>query len=51
MIKNFFKQVWCFFECMGYARAASTLAREGKYEEAKAVLASKRSEKCSNGGQ
>ena len=50
MFKNFLFKVWEFFECVGYARAASTLAREGKYEEAKAVMASKRRERCSNGG-
>jgi hypothetical protein len=51
MFKTFFNRVWDFFECIGYARAATTLAREGKYEEAKAVMAAKRSERCSNGGR
>jgi len=37
-MKSFFRKVYCIFKEIGFARAASTLAREGKYEEARAMM-------------
>jgi len=46
-MKNFFLKVYCVFKEIGFARAASVLAREGKYEEAKAMMMAREScKKC-----
>ena len=37
-MKNFLKKVYCIFKEIGFAKAASELARAGKYEEAKAMM-------------
>jgi hypothetical protein len=37
-MKNFFRKFYCICKEIGFARAASVLAREGKYEEAKAMM-------------
>lgn len=42
MLKSFFSKFLCYVESYGYARAASALAREGKYEEAKMVILARR---------
>ena len=45
-MKNFFCKVWCFLESLGYARAASELARAGRYEEAKRLAQLEKPCKC-----
>jgi hypothetical protein len=46
-MKNFFSKIYCIFKEIGFARAASTLTREGRYEEAKAVMMAREScKKC-----
>lgn len=42
MIKNLLSKIYCFFESLGYARAASVLAREGRYEEAETLTRSRK---------
>jgi hypothetical protein len=37
-MKSFLKKFYCICKEIGFARAASTLAQQGKYEEAKAML-------------
>jgi hypothetical protein len=37
-MKSFLKKFYCICKEIGFARAASVLAREGKYEEAKAMM-------------
>lgn len=34
-MRDFWKKIWDFFEDIGRARAASELARAGKYDEAR----------------
>jgi hypothetical protein len=41
-MKKFWKSVYCFFESMGRARAASTFARQGNYKMAQRIM----QEKC-----
>jgi len=40
-MKKFWKSVYCFFESMGRARAASTFARQGNYKMAQRIMAEK----------
>lgn len=37
-MKKFWTSVYCFLESMGRARAAATLAREGRHDMAKAIM-------------
>jgi len=39
--KQFWKSVYCFFESLGRARAASSLARQGNYKLAQEIMAEK----------
>lgn len=45
-MKNFFCKLWCFFQDVGYARAASTLAREGRFDDAKRIMLTKKDCEC-----
>ena len=46
-MKKFFLKDYCIFKEIGFARAASELARAGKYEEAKAMMLARNScKKC-----
>ena len=45
-MKNLFCKFWCLAMSFGYARAASTLAREGRHEEAKRLMLTERNCKC-----
>jgi hypothetical protein len=36
-MKSIVKSIWSFLEAFGQARAAASLARQGRIEEAKAV--------------
>jgi len=36
-MKNFINTIWSFLEAFGQARAAASLARQGKIAESKAV--------------
>jgi len=45
-MKDFFCKVWCILESLGYARAAATLARAGRHEEAKKLILLEKSCKC-----
>lgn len=45
-MKRFFCKAWCLLESFGYARAASALAREGRYEDAKRLALSQRGCDC-----
>jgi hypothetical protein len=45
-MKSFFCKFWCFLESLGYARAASELARAGRYEEANFLIANQDPCKC-----
>lgn len=38
--------VWCFLLSLGYARAASALSREGRFEEAKRLMMADRKDCC-----
>lgn len=40
-MKNLFKKFLAFCESLGRARAATTLTRQGKFEEARQVMLSK----------
>lgn len=40
-MNQFLKKVYFFFKEVGFVRAASSLANQGKYEEAKAMLVAK----------
>lgn len=46
MFKSFFCKLTCLLTSFGYARAAATLAREGKYEMAKQVMIAKEENEC-----
>lgn len=39
LIKKFFHNCWTILEEFGRARAAASLAREGKYDQARKILA------------
>lgn len=45
-MKRFFCRVWCVLEGLGYARAASELARAGRYEDAKRLTLSQKGCDC-----
>jgi hypothetical protein len=45
-MKQFFCKVWCILQSLGYARAASELARAGRYAEAKNLTMQEKSCKC-----
>ena len=45
-MKSFFCRVWCIMESLGYARAAATLAREGRHEDAKRLTLMQKPCKC-----
>jgi hypothetical protein len=40
-MKNFWKNVYCFFESMARARAASFHARQGNYKTAQRIMGEK----------
>ena len=43
---SFLRKVYCVMLEFGYARAASALARDGRIEEAKTLMLTKRECKC-----
>jgi hypothetical protein len=45
-MKSFFCKFWCVLQSLGCARAASELARAGRYEEANFLIANQESCKC-----
>jgi hypothetical protein len=45
-MKDFFRKVYCIFVEFGYARAASELARNGRYKEAQNLMLRKKDCKC-----
>jgi hypothetical protein len=40
-MKNFFEILFNFFEAVGTAKAAAELSRQGRFDEAKALMSSK----------
>ena len=40
-MKKFWRSIYCFFEAIGRARAASSLARSGNYDMAKRIMMEK----------
>lgn len=40
-MKKFWRSIYCFFEAMGRARAASSLARAGNHKLAKEIMTQK----------
>jgi hypothetical protein len=45
-MKKFLCKVWCILESLGYARAAATLSRAGRHEEAKRLMLMEKPCKC-----
>lgn len=46
MLSNIYNKLYCIFKVLGYARAASILAREGRHKEAKALIQASDNCKC-----